>query len=227
MRHIDHLRTCVEIDGLDCVDVGAGDGSFAREMAALGGRVTGIEVSEDKVASANGRSDGNPSFLLGRGESLPLADGSQDLACFMFSFHHIEAGAHGAALAEAARVLRPKGRLHVCDPLPDEPDRNVMRELDDETEVRTISHARMARLETEGTFRLVSATEYERLYDYADADEFIAVLLRGDPGRAKRLPECRERLVESFRRVAERRDGRWVMPHPCRAYHFEVLEDRK
>ena len=222
MRHVEFLRSCADLAGIDAADVGAGDGAFARELAAAGARVTGIEIAEARVAEANAASGGNPTFLVGRGEDLPLPDGSQDLVCFIFSFHHIPADLHGRALAEALRVLRPAGRLHFSEPLPDAPERNVLRTLDDETEVRTVSHARLSALDGEGGLRLASTQEYEVPYDYADVEEFIAVLVRADAERARRLPEAREELVEAFVRTAQRRGSRYVLPQPCRAYHFEA-----
>jgi ArsR family transcriptional regulator len=51
-------------------------------------------------------------------ESLPLEDGSIDAAVMMLVLHHLPTPS--LALAEAARVLKPGGRLLIVDMLPHE-----------------------------------------------------------------------------------------------------------
>ncbi|MDH3664265.1 MAG: class I SAM-dependent methyltransferase, partial [Alphaproteobacteria bacterium] len=137
MNHLDHLTSLIDLDGHSVVDVGAGNGKFARAFARRGARVTGIEIDGDKVEIAKRAEHANVRILLGRGEDLPLDDQSADLVCFMFSFHHVPLPLQDDALAEAWRVLKPGGRLHVLDPLPGGSMSDVMAPLDDETEIRT------------------------------------------------------------------------------------------
>ncbi len=49
-------------------------------------------------------------------EALPIADAELDAATLLLVLHHLPDPV--AALAEAARVLRPGGRLLICDMLP-------------------------------------------------------------------------------------------------------------
>ena len=49
-------------------------------------------------------------------ESLPLADASVDAACLTLVLHHVSDP--GAVLAEAARIVKPGGRLLLTDMLP-------------------------------------------------------------------------------------------------------------
>ncbi|MGH2891270.1 MAG: class I SAM-dependent methyltransferase, partial [Solirubrobacteraceae bacterium] len=77
--------------GRDVVDVGCGDGSLVRRLVKLGARVTGVEVSAEQLRSATEADDGSgASYLVGRAQALPLADGSVDLVVFMRSLHHVE-----------------------------------------------------------------------------------------------------------------------------------------
>jgi ubiquinone/menaquinone biosynthesis C-methylase UbiE len=53
------------------------------------------------------------SFLVGRGESIPLPDASVDAAFSTISFHHW--GDQAAGIREVARVLRPGGLFCLAD----------------------------------------------------------------------------------------------------------------
>ena len=51
----------------------------------------------------------------GLANALPLADGSCDRATMSLLLHHLDADGKRAALAEAHRVLRPGGSIHIAD----------------------------------------------------------------------------------------------------------------
>jgi SAM-dependent methyltransferase len=51
----------------------------------------------------------------GLAQGLPLADDAADLLSTSLVLHHLMPEDKTAALAEAARVLKPGGRLHVAD----------------------------------------------------------------------------------------------------------------
>jgi SAM-dependent methyltransferase len=98
-------------------DIGAGEGTLSLLLAQRAEHVTGIDNSEKMVEYAQGvaRRSGlkNVEFRLGDLEELPLADGSVDLALFSQSLHH--ALHPQKAVQEAARVLRPGGRIVILD----------------------------------------------------------------------------------------------------------------
>src|SRR6202000_2816562 len=103
---IEVLRRHAELSDADVLDVGCGHGRLARELAALGARVTGIEVSEEQLAAAGAADDGTrgTAYLVGRAEAIPLPDASCDLVVFRASLHHVAVTQMGVALREAARV---------------------------------------------------------------------------------------------------------------------------
>jgi 2-polyprenyl-3-methyl-5-hydroxy-6-metoxy-1,4-benzoquinol methylase len=48
-----HAAQCGEVQGLSLLDVGCGSGYFAREMAARGAQVTGVDISPRMIALAD------------------------------------------------------------------------------------------------------------------------------------------------------------------------------
>ena len=85
---------------------GTGDLAIAAERA--GGRVTGLDFSEQMLVRARGKSD-SVEWVLGDVTALPFDDASFDAVTVGFGIRNVpdlEAG-----LAELARVVRPGGRL--------------------------------------------------------------------------------------------------------------------
>jgi arsenite methyltransferase len=106
--------------GEDVLDVGAGPGLLAAEMADAvgpGGSVRGIDSSESMLALARGRSlpetAAEIEFRVGDACALPYHDRSVDVVTSTQVYEYVENVP--VALAEAYRVLRPGGRLLVLD----------------------------------------------------------------------------------------------------------------
>ena len=224
MNHLDHLMSLIDLDGLSVVDVGAGNGKFARAFARRGAEVTGIEIDAEKVEIAKQAAHPGVRILLGRGEGLPLDDRSADVVCFMFSFHHVPHSLQEAALDETWRVLKPKARLHVVDPLPHGPMSDVLAPLDDETEVRTKSQARLDKLAEKGRFSLLSKVDYAMALKVPDFDSYVDGMIAVDPRRALKLPSVREEMRVAFEKGAKRTDDGVLVEEPCVAYHFEKVD---
>jgi ArsR family transcriptional regulator len=81
-------------------------------------RVVAVDESAAMLQAAKQRLRELPNVDLRRGELevLPLDDGRLDAATMMVVLHHLADPAK--ALAEAARVLKPGGRLLIVDMLP-------------------------------------------------------------------------------------------------------------
>lgn len=98
-------------------DIGSGEGTLSLLLAQRAEQVIGIDNSEKMVEYASGvaRRSGvrNVEFRLGDIEELPLPDSSVDLALFSQSLHH--ALHPQKAVHEAARILRPGGRIVILD----------------------------------------------------------------------------------------------------------------
>jgi len=106
-------------------DLGCGHGILAPPVAGLGARYVGVDLSSRLIAEARRNHARHGRFLVGDATQLPghrlLADGGFDAVSFLLSIQDINP--LEAAVAEAARLLRPGGRLgmvmlHPCFRIP-------------------------------------------------------------------------------------------------------------
>jgi ubiquinone/menaquinone biosynthesis C-methylase UbiE len=105
-------------EGGFAADVGAGTGTFAIALAARrpDARVAGIDGDPEILARAAAKSGGDAvEWRPGLAQELPLEDGSVDVLTTSLMLHHLLWDEKRAALAEAVRVLKPGGVLHVAD----------------------------------------------------------------------------------------------------------------
>jgi ubiquinone/menaquinone biosynthesis C-methylase UbiE len=105
-------------DGGTVVEVGAGTGTFAIALAAArpDARVVAIDGDPDALRIAEGKPGAEAiGWQEGLADRLPLADASADAVVMSLLLHHLDPAAKRAALADARRVLRPGGLLHIAD----------------------------------------------------------------------------------------------------------------
>jgi ArsR family transcriptional regulator len=101
-------------------DLGCGTGTTMAMLAPHVRRVVGIDSSEEMLASAKARLNGAANVEIHRGslEALPVDSRVLDAAVFVLVLHHLPTPSE--ALVEAARVLKPGGRLLIVDMAPHE-----------------------------------------------------------------------------------------------------------
>ena len=124
------------VDGLLGLDIGCGEGWNTRELVRLGARMNAIDVAPTFVRHAREAERAEPlgiAYLVADATDLPFASGSFDFATAFMSM--MDMANHGAALREAARILRPGGFLQfsILHPCFVPPHRRVLREPDGTT----------------------------------------------------------------------------------------------
>ena len=108
------VRRAVPAGSRDLLDVGCGRGRLAGRLALADPRrhVLGLDPSGEMIDAARAEHADvlGLEFVEGDFLTCEIAPGSYDFVCFVASLHHMD---QGRALAKAAEILRPGGRLVV------------------------------------------------------------------------------------------------------------------
>ncbi len=197
------------------LDVGCGDGSFVRELAARGAHATGIECSARQLESC-GKATlvADERYVAGVAQALPFADGAFDATVLRFALHHVPIDMMGRALREARRVTRPDGELFVFEPLTSGSNFELTRLIDDETMVRAAAQAAIGRaVEDRWLSRSQGVTLLTEVV-HADFPTLRQRLLAVDGTRAQKLAAIDAELRHAFDSLGtETRGGRrFVQP---------------
>jgi ubiquinone biosynthesis O-methyltransferase len=100
--------------GIEILDIGCGTGIYCLELAQLGAKVTGIDISEAMLTKARtkaARQGLEIQFFCADARKLPFQDESFDAVVSVTALEFVPDLRE--ALEEAYRVLRPGGRLVV------------------------------------------------------------------------------------------------------------------
>ena len=96
------------------IDVGCGTGTVLRFISSNTPiRGYGLDVSTEMLDVARRKNPGFD-FRLGDSKKLPYADSSMDVIMACMAYHHFSD--QKGFREEARRVLKPNGRLYICDP---------------------------------------------------------------------------------------------------------------
>ncbi|HEY3685800.1 MAG TPA: class I SAM-dependent methyltransferase [Streptosporangiaceae bacterium] len=101
--------------GMEVLDLACGHGRLANRLAARGCRVTGVDRTAVFLRRARADAGGaQAAYVRGDMRALPFADGGFDRVINWFTaFGYFDDAGNRRVLAEAARVLRPGGRLGI------------------------------------------------------------------------------------------------------------------
>lgn len=96
-------------------DLACGSGAVTALLAPAVERVIAVDASPEMLAAARRRLSGQDNVTLERADlaALPISDRTCDAAFLLLALTHLDDPS--AALAEAARILKPGGRLVIVD----------------------------------------------------------------------------------------------------------------
>jgi len=104
------LRLVYPKAGEVILDIGAGEGYFAKAFAKSGAEVIGVEISKKLVERAKKTAGKNEKYFAGSADDLTfLKSGLADKAMIILAIQNFD-NVH-AVFAEAKRVLKPGGKL--------------------------------------------------------------------------------------------------------------------
>ncbi len=126
------------VAGIDGLDIGCGEGGNTRQVAALGARMTGIDVAPTFIRHAR-EAGGDITYVEGDAHALPFGDRSFDFATAFMSL--MDMPQPDKALTEANRVLKSGGFLQfsILHPCFVPPHRRTIRRLDGTTQAVEIA----------------------------------------------------------------------------------------
>jgi len=107
--------------GEQVLDIAAGTGTSSAALAKSGAEVVAVDFSPGMIAEGRKRHP-DLTFVEGDAQELPFPTGSFDVATISFGLRNVNNPQK--ALAEMKRILRPGGRLVVCEF--SHPDRAVL-----------------------------------------------------------------------------------------------------
>jgi ubiquinone/menaquinone biosynthesis C-methylase UbiE len=109
--HLRHFLGLLPSPGLLTVDVGCGEGRLTRALAAAGHQIVGADTASPLVKAALTHPRSAPAVVADAAR-LPFPDESADLVIAFMCLHDFDD--MPAAVAEAARILTPGGRLAIA-----------------------------------------------------------------------------------------------------------------
>ncbi len=102
-----------EFKGSRVLEIGCGNGRVMEMYANDTAFTAGLEPDQEAICSTS-CATANTGFICASGMELPFKDKCFDITLFTLSLHHHPAPLE--AIAEAARITAPKGRILVLEP---------------------------------------------------------------------------------------------------------------
>ncbi len=209
--------------GRRILDIGTGNGALVRWLLREGADALGVEPNAALLEQAI-RDPDRPAprgrWLAAAAERLPVASAAIDAVLFFNSLHHIDPARQVAALAEAARVLRPGGAVIVVEPVAAGGYFELLAPLDDETEVRVAAQTALAAARGRLLDGMAEA-RFMTTLDFTDADAVMAGFVRADPTRAADAARVAPVIGERFLALGQAlADGRRRFEQPMTVHRL-------
>lgn len=214
-RHLDALLAAVgPVSDLAILDVGCGTGWLARALGRRGAR----SLALDNQWALLLREAGGPA-VAAVAQSLPFADRSWDGVVLFNSLHHVPVPAMDGTLAEAARVVRRGGWIYVAEPIAAGAFFDLVRVVDDETDVRAAAQSALAGAAAAG-LTLRAEGRYDHPAVYASAEDLLNRLIGVDPARKAAVARHASVLRAGIDAKGEKTADGLRFRHPTRWHLF-------
>jgi ubiquinone/menaquinone biosynthesis C-methylase UbiE len=148
---------------------------------------------------------GDEAYEEGVGEDLNFEDDSFDIVIFFNSLHHVPIPNIPKALDEAARVLRPGGKVYIAEPLAEGPNFEFQKTINDETEVRARAYDAIKDAAAHG-FKETAETFYTRDMVQQSFEQWRDNSSAINPARREIIDAHEAELRDSFARIGTARD---------------------
>ena len=214
-HHFDALLDAVgRVAGLDIVDIGCGTGWLARALGRRDARSVALDSQWALLRDAAARP-----AVAAIAQNLPFADRVLDGAVLFNSLHHVPRSAMPGALAEAGRVVRRGGWVYVAEPMAAGAFFDLVRLVDDETEVRAAAQAVLADATSAGLTQRAEG-RYDHPAAYPSADSLLTRLVGVDPDRKAAVVRHETELRTGFAAAGEVTADGIRFRHPTRWHLF-------
>jgi SAM-dependent methyltransferase len=182
-QFIRNITLAYPVDGKALLEIGCGWGRITRDLASRAREVVAIDPDARALRRARAQVTGaNVLFLHASAETLDLPGRSFDAAVFSLSLHHVPTKVMDASLLQAARHVRPDGRIVVIEPGDDGTLIEAETRFDvgdgDERVAKMAAQEAVRRL---AGWNVVETMRFRTLFHFQDAADFLEHL----PARAE------------------------------------------
>ncbi len=186
---------------LRLLDIGSGDGGFAKMAVEAGASVTGIDPNPEAVLKAKVQVPG-ARFDIGTAEKLPYGDASFDMVVIVNTLHHVPIPAMELALSEASRVLDARGFLVVVEPSANGNFFEALRLVEDEADVRMAAQLALKKAVSGGQLREIQSISYVRREIFDNAERFLERIIAVDPAREVAAQSRLKEVIHAINKAA-------------------------
>lgn len=216
-KHTAVMRSTLPLQGQRVLDIGCGSGGLVRFMTREGARVTGLDASGKQLKRAHAaEAAGDEDYVSGVGEDLPFPDETFDAVVFLNSLHHVPVAHQDTALTEALRVLKTGGEVYVLEPLAKGAFFEMMRPVEDETDVRASAYKALLAAANSAAVSEHRELSYEAPLNYESFEACQKEMIAVDENRRPTVEALSAQLREAFEAAARFEDGLYRFTSPSR-----------
>jgi len=190
------LKEYIKPEDETIVDVGCGTGELVRWMASQKIEAIGIDVAGMiKKAKKNPRVK-NEKYIIGSGQQLPFNQNFADVITYIASFHHIPSADMEQALKECHRVLKPKGKVIIIEPVAEKDSYyEIIKLAEDEAEIQNYAYGVLQRAE-EVNLKIFSEEIFYLERSFQDYVDLLNIFIDSESEKTSMIKKARETTLK-------------------------------